>query len=103
MLRFVKTRVAKGEFYSTKEPIKMWDVNVDNIFISKLVETKNNYKYLTRYLDQVIRPLVWILPKMSEHSNTSKDNSRDKNNQLMSLPIYNDKLLEKYKIFWTKI
>ena len=40
---------------------------------------------------------------MNEHSNTVKDNSRDKNNQLMSLPIDNDKLLEKYKIFWTKI
>ena len=35
----------------TKKPIKIWDVNVDNIVISKLVETKNNSKYFVEYLD----------------------------------------------------
>ena len=39
-----------------KKPIKIWDVNVDNIVISKLVETKNNPKYLIGHLDDVIRP-----------------------------------------------
>ena len=34
----------------------IWDVNVDNIVISKLVKTKNNSKYLIGYLD---------MPKMS--------------------------------------
>ena len=29
MLRFGKTKIAKEEFYSTKKPIKIWDVNVD--------------------------------------------------------------------------
>ena len=48
-----------------KKPIKVWDVNVDNVVISKLIETKNNSKYLIEYLDDVIRPLVLILPKMS--------------------------------------
>ena len=33
--------------------------------ISKLVETKTNSKNLTGYLVKVIKPLVWILPKMS--------------------------------------
>ena len=54
MLRFGKTKVAKEEFYGAKKPIKIWDVNVDNIVISKLIETKNNSKYLARYLDEVI-------------------------------------------------
>ena len=27
--------VAKEKFYATKKPIKIWDVNVDNIAISK--------------------------------------------------------------------
>ena len=27
-----------------KKPIKFWDINVDNIVISKLIETKTNSK-----------------------------------------------------------
>ena len=41
------------------------DVNIDNIVISKLVETKNNSKYFIGYLDEVIRPSIWIFPKIS--------------------------------------
>ena len=65
MLRFGKIKVAKEKFYGAKKPIKIWDVNVDNIVISKLIERNNNYKYLTGYLDEVIKPLILILPKMS--------------------------------------
>ena len=63
-----KTKVAKEEFYGVKKPIKIWDVNVDNIIISKLVETKKNFKNLTRYLDEVIKPLVLLLPKMNGYA-----------------------------------
>ena len=35
--------------------IKFFDINVDNMVISKLVETKNDSKYLIGYLDEVIR------------------------------------------------
>ena len=45
----------------------MWDVNFDNITVSKTIETKTNSNYSIRYLDEVIRPLVLILPKMSEY------------------------------------
>ena len=38
----------------TEKPIKIWGVNVDNIVISKLVETKNNSKYFVEYLDEYI-------------------------------------------------
>ena len=38
--------IAKDEFYAAKKPIKIWDVNVDNIVVSKLAETKTNSKYL---------------------------------------------------------
>ena len=54
MLRFGKTKVATEEIYGAKKTIKIRDVNIDNIVISKLVETNNNSKYLTRYLDEVI-------------------------------------------------
>ena len=42
MLRFGKTIIAKEKFYAAKKLTKNWDVNVDNIVISKLVKTKTN-------------------------------------------------------------
>ena len=39
--------------------------NVDNIVISKLVETRTNSKHLAEYLDNVVRSFVLVLPKMS--------------------------------------
>ena len=56
MLRFRKTIVAKQEFNDAKKPIKIWDVHVNNIVISRLVETKKNSRYLVGYLDEAIRP-----------------------------------------------
>ena len=41
------------------------DVDNDNIVLSKLTERRNNSEYLIEHLDDVIRPLVLILPKMS--------------------------------------
>ena len=65
----------------------MENVDVDNIALSKLVETKNNFKDLIGYLDEVIRPLVLILPKTSAYVKTFKDKGGDKNktNKLMPL------------------
>ena len=40
--------------------MRIWDVKVDNIFISILTKTKINSKYLIGYLDKVIRLLVSI-------------------------------------------
>ena len=77
-----------------KKPIKIWDVNVDNIVISKLIKTKTNSKYLKRYLDKTIRALVLILPKMSGYIKTFKveNGDKDKINKLMSFRIYDEKL-----------
>ena len=55
-----------------KKTIKIWNVNVNNIAISKLVETKNNSKYLIRFLGKFIKPLVLIFPKMSGYLKTFK-------------------------------
>ena len=51
----------------------IWDVNVDNIVILKLVKRKNNSKYLTGYFD---------ISKMNGYAKTFK--VEDKINQLMS-------------------
>ena len=82
MIKFEKTEIAKETFYAAKKPLKIWDVNVDNIVVSKLVKTKTNSKYLTGYLDKNIRPLVLIMPKMSGYVKTF--NVEDKINKLMS-------------------
>ena len=96
MLRFGETKIATEKFYAA-----FWDVNVDNIVISKLVKTKTNSKYLIGYSDRVINPLVLIIPKLSGYVKTFK--VEDKISKLMSFHIDDQKLLEKYKAIWTKI
>ena len=83
----------------------IWEVNVNNLAISKLVDTNNNSTYLIEYLGEVTTPLVLTLPKLSEYIKTFKDKGgeKKKNNKLLSLSTDNDKLLEKYKNIWTKI
>ena len=65
MLIFGETKVIKEKFYAAKKYMKLRDVNVDNIVISRLVKTNTNSKRLIRYLDKAIRPLVLIMTKMS--------------------------------------
>ena len=106
MLRFGKTKMATEKFYAAKKPIKIRDVNVENIVISKLIETKTNSKYLIgKKFDKAIGPLVLIMPKMSGYVETFKvkEGDKDKSNKLVSFRIDDDKLLEKYKAIWTKI
>ena len=85
--------------------INILHVNVDNIVISKLTETKN---LLSIGLDiesilstglKVIRPLVLILTKMRGYVETfkDKDGEKNQNDKLMSLCKYDGKLLEKCK------
>ena len=58
MVKFGKTKIAKERFYAAIKPTQNWDVNVDNIVISKLAKTKTNSEYLIGYLDKDITPLV---------------------------------------------
>ena len=58
ILRFGQAKVVKEEFCGAKRPIKTRNVNINNISISKLVETKNNAKYLVGYLDEVKKLLL---------------------------------------------
>ena len=80
----------------------VWDVNVDNIVISKLVKTKTNSKYLIGIkFDKVIRPLFLIMPKISGYVKTFK--VMEGENRLIPFRVDNKKLLQKYKAIWTKI
>ena len=60
-MRFAETQAVKKEFYGARENNK----NLGCWCYSKLVEAKNNSKYLIGYLHEVVRPLASILPKMS--------------------------------------
>ena len=106
ILRLGETKVAKETFDAAKKHINIWDGNVDDIIISKLNETKSNFKYLIGIkFDKAIRPLVLIMSKMSGYVKTFKvkDGDTDKNNKWMFFFIDDEKLLEKYKTIWTKI
>ena len=56
------TKSAKEKFYAAKKPINIWDVNVDNIVISKLKQklilTKD---FIGIKLDKAIKSLVLIV------------------------------------------
>ena len=99
----MEREIAKEKIYVAKKPIKIWDVNADNVVISKLVKTKTNSKYLIGYSDKAIRPLVLKMPKTNGYVKTFKHGDKGKNNKLMSFCIDDVKLLEKYKAIWTNI
>ena len=40
MMRFGMTQIAKEKFYAAEKPTNIWDVNVDDIVISKLAKAK---------------------------------------------------------------
>ena len=102
MVRFGEKELAKEKFYAAKKPIKVWNVNVDNIVISKLIETKTNSKNLIGIkFDKNIGPLVLAMPKVSGYAKTFK--VKEGNKKSISLRIDDEKLLGKYKDIWTKI
>ena len=60
-----------------KKPAKVWDINVNNIVITKLVKTKTNSKYLIRLkFDKATIPLVLIMSTMCGYVKTSQVKKR---------------------------
>ena len=84
-----------------EKPIKIWNVNVNNIVLSILVESENNYNYLIGCLDEVIIPLVLIMFKMNGYVKTSKVKNwdKDKYNKLIYFSINDEFLLKSIKTF----
>ena len=56
-MRIGETKIVKETFYAAKRPVKTWDINVDNLVISKLIKTKTNCNYFTGYLDKVYKTI----------------------------------------------
>ena len=94
--RFGKIKVEKEKFCGAKKPLKIWDVNVYNTVILKLVEAKKNSKYLIGYLDEVLKPLVLILPKINGYIKIFiyKIEDKNKKNKFLSLHIDDDKIFK---------
>ena len=105
IVRSGQSKVSIEEFYGAEKPVMFGMLMLKNIVISNLIEIKNNSKYLMGYLDEVVRPLVSVLPEESGYVKTFKvkDGDKDKNSKLISLHINHSKLLENYKAIWTKI
>ena len=80
-----------------KKPINIWDVDINNIVTSNLIEAKKNSKYLIEYLNEVLKPLVLILPKLSRYIKTFKDKDGNRKNKLMTFYIDDENLLQKSK------
>ena len=47
-MRFGESEIANEKLYAAKRPMEIWDVNVDNIIISKLVKSKNWFQVFDR-------------------------------------------------------
>ena len=101
MVKFGDTEIAKEKFNAPKRPIKIFDVNIDNIVISKLVPAKANSKYLIRRLDKTIRPFVLMMSKMSGYVRIFQ--VKEGSSKLMSFHRDDENLLEKYKAISTKL
>ena len=94
-----------------KNPIKIWYIDGDNIVTSKVTETNNISNYLIGYFDDsktlmyyffFVKALIYTLILGSKMGGYVK-HFKEKNNELMSLGIDDEKVLEQYKAIWTKI
>ena len=92
---FVKKQ-QKKDF--TKQRKKNWNVDVDNIVTTKLVDSKFNSKYLIGYLDKIVRSLALILLKMSEYVNTFKFKFGDTDNLLQKAMISYQKTRKPFEL-----
>ena len=59
----------------------------------------SNSKYLIECLDEVIKPLILILPKIIGYIKTFIE----KNNELMSFCMHEEKLLERIRVFGLRL
>ena len=66
-LKFNNIRLNKKEFHKSKEPIDVFSVNVDQIFVSdKFKHNNEGFKYFIGYqVGEIVKPLCIIIHQMS--------------------------------------
>ena len=96
---FDKKKVKKSDFYKNKKVIKIDDIDVNKILVSKKEPCGTNkpIKYFIRYNDDVIRPLCIILPQMIGYVKCFDGNKK------MSFKAIDNELLKKYTQIWKKV
>ena len=97
----MKTKKSKKEtFIKTKKIIKIDDIDVNEILVSKKESygTKNSLKYFIGDNDNdVIRPLCVRLPQMTCYARKFDENV------IMSFRVNNKQLLKNYNKTWEKV
>ena len=71
-LRIEETEIEKRQIIYAAKNQYTFGINIDNLVLSKLVQTKSNSEYLIGFLDKVTRPLVLIMAKMRGYDKTFK-------------------------------
>ena len=90
----------KSDFYKNKKVIKIYDIDVNKILVSKEepYDTKTSFKYLIGYNDNdIIGPLCIRLPQMTSFVRKFEDNTT------ISFKISDKQLLKKYNQIWKKV
>ena len=99
-VHFGDKKIQKSDFYKNKKVIKIDDINVNKILVSKEEPygLKNSFKYFIGYNDNdVIRPLCIKLSQMIGYVRSFESN------MTMSFKISDKQLLEKYNQIWKKV
>ena len=98
---FDDKKIKKKNFYRSRKPFSVSDINVNKILISKKVVygTKKSLKYFIGYNDEedVIRPLLLKPPLMIGYLKNFDDS------MTMSLIVDDSKLFKKYCKIWKTI
>ena len=98
-LVFGDIEVTKKEFYENKKGMKLKDVIIENIVVSKIKVNDMISKVFIGYIiDDNVVPLVLLLPVMSGWIRYFENGGKN-----MSFKIVNDVVYVKYKNIWNKI
>ena len=92
IIAFSNIDLEKHKFHQHKNPISVYDVNINRIVVSNMVHFgKKGFKYFICYKDsKKVRSLCVILPRMSSYRRDFDET------RYLSFSIKNDELLAKY-------
>ena len=98
--KFGDKEVNKKEFYSSKQVISLYPVDLDKIVVSNKCKINNTtYKHICGYLNNdTIQPLRVILPQMDGYIKYFDDGGKD-----ISFVTDDEKMYEKYHEIWEVI
>ena len=99
-IKFGDKEVDNKKFYSSKQDISLYSVDLTKIVVSKKWKINNTtYKYLCGYLNNnAIQPLRVILPQMNGYIKYFDDGGKN-----MSFVTNDEKIYEKYNEIWEVI